>query len=69
MSPSHPTQSSDLVGVKCECCRNPDKTQNLMLVGHYRRLIEVWRCDKCGQPCSNRRCDGFQAGSFEEGAR
>jgi len=55
-----------LVGVKCACCQNFDKTQMTDMVGNWRRLIEVWRCDRCGQPCSNRLCNGFQTEKFED---
>jgi len=64
-----PTPPEQLVGVKCGCCRSFDKTHNLPLVGNYRRRIEVWRCDQCGEPCANKRCDGYQSASFEDGAR
>lgn len=58
-----------LVAVECECCSSWDQTHNTPLVGNYHRQIDVWRCDKCGEPCSNMRCKGFQAASFEDGAR
>lgn len=63
------TRTDLLVGVRCACCRRFDATVNLKLVGNYRRTMEVWRCDQCGEPCANRRCDGFQVKRFEDGAR
>lgn len=63
------TNASQYVGVKCTCCESPDKTVLLDLVGNFRRMIYVWRCDQCGLPCSNHLCPGFQPLRFEDGHR